>query len=96
MQIDGHEPSLQPARDHVDAGAPAIQDAPLSASVLAGTLSIIKGVLGAAIGPEQPLMEVRIGSVFSPLWPPHDAPEDCMLRMPAMMYVGFLCEEWGL
>ena len=60
MQIGGHEPSTQLARDHMDDRASPTRDTPLPAMVLAGILSIIESVLGAKIAPEQPLMEVRI------------------------------------
>ena len=59
MHFDRPEPSVQLARDRIDDGAAATRDAPLPATVLAGVLSIIEGVLGTKIAPEQPLMEVQ-------------------------------------
>lgn len=70
MQSDDDEPSMQLARDRVNDRASATRDAPLPATVLAGVLSIIEGVMGAKIDPEQPLMEVWIGSLLSALCPP--------------------------
>ena len=70
MQVDRHEPIMHLARDRMVDGASATRDAPLPATVLADILSIVEGVLGAKIDPEQPLMEVRIGGILFALWPP--------------------------